>query len=234
MIKEINLQEIRNKIVEKIKLTDWYPAIGMYLHSEEFLKLLNFLLIESQEGRRFVPELKYVFNAFEQCSLKDLSVVFVGYDPYPQILVPDGLCFSCSRQPRVEKSLDFMFKELILQYPNASLNPDLKHWANQGILLFNSSLTTRPGKPGAHSLIWKEFTILILDYLAWNKPDLLYVFFGKNAQEFAKLVPDSNYKKLLIHPAAAAHNHSERWDSQNLFVEINEMLLRLNKKPINW
>jgi uracil DNA glycosylase len=66
-----------------------------------------------------------------------------------------------------------------------SLDPDLTRWSNQGILLLNTALTTTVGKIGQHYVIWKPFMAYIFDHLTWNNSGLVYIYMGKQAQEWA-------------------------------------------------
>ncbi len=107
---------------------------------------------------------------------------------------------------------------------------DLTKWANQGILMLNSALTTTIGKPGSHRLVWKPFTAALIDHLIWNKQDIIYVFLGKVAQEYADMIPDNCYKIFATHPASAAYTGQAEWDCNDLWNKINYQLEK-NEKP---
>ena len=57
---------------------------------------------------------------------------------------------------------------------------------------------------------------------------------GKQAQEWADCVNDNNYKFNVSHPASAAYNNEERWDSKNIFVEVNEVAKKQWNYSIKW
>jgi uracil-DNA glycosylase len=115
-----------------------------------------------------------------------------------------------------------------------SLDVDLTRWSEQGILLVNTALTTTVGKIGQHYNIWKPFMAYLFDYLTWNEAGLVYVYMGKQAQEWSETVNDTNYKFFVTHPASAAYSNQERWNSDNLFVKINEVVERQFNAKITW
>ena len=236
VLNEINLSEVKDKLYEKLKPSGWGDKLKTFIVSDDFDKILKFLLAEAQAGKRFTPVLKQVFRAFEQCQFKDLKVVMVGQDPYPHIGVADGIAFSCSNLGVVQPSLKFMFKEIEnTVYPDGyRWDPDLTRWSNQGVLLLNSSLTTTIGKVGQHYVIWQPFIAFLFDLLSHHYPNLVYVFMGKKAQEYMDYVTDTSVKIITSHPASAAHQQSERWESNDMFNKVNQKLKDQNLKTIVW
>ena len=234
-MEEVNLQEIQNKLYDNLKKAGWGPATVNFVAASDFGKILKSLLREAQDGKRFSPKIKHLFRAFEECPYDKLKVVVLGQDPYPQINTADGIAFSCSNQERVEKSLEYIFKSLTDTYDSSYVgDPDLKRWSQQGVLLLNCALTVTNNKPGAHQLLWKPFTTMLLDYLVWNKQDIIYVFMGKKAAEYAYIIPDNNYKLIVSHPASAAYNMSESWDCEDMWNKINKQLKLQNEETIRW
>ena len=232
---KVNLKEIQEKLYLRLKDSGWGERMKMFLLSQEFYSILEYLATESQEGRRFTPVLKQLFRAFEECPYDELKVVVIGQDPYPQAGVADGISFSCSNDGKVQKSLNYIFKEIeSTVYPDGyEWNPDLKRWSNQGVLMLNTAMTCEVGNIGAHVNLWKPFTLNLLDYLATYNTGLLYVFMGNKAKEFAKLIPQNNYKFFTTHPASAAYRGGI-WDSGNLFNSINKVLKENYNTEIKW
>jgi len=233
-MEEVNLQEVKDKLYEKLKANGWGPQLVNFIMTSDFDDILSFLLREAQDGKRFTPKVKHLFKAFEVCPFDKVNVVIIGQDPYPQINVADGIAFSCSNFGKVEKSLDYMFKSIGKTTGSLNNDPDLSRWANQGVLLLNSALTTTIGKPGTHQLLWKPFIAYVLDYLVWNRPNLIYVFMGKKAQDFADLIPDNNYKIMVSHPASAAYNEEPEWDCGDMWNKINKYLEQNERPRISW
>ena len=235
-LNQVNLEEVKVKLYEKLKPSGWGDKLKTFILSSDFDQILQVLLKEAQRGERFTPTLKQVFRAFEECPYDKLKVVMLGQDPYPQFEVADGIAFSCSNNGKVQKSLKFMFQELEdTVYPDGyTWDPDLKRWSNQGILLLNTALTTGVSKVGVHYILWQPFIAFLLDVLMYQNPGLIYVFMGQKAKEWADSVPENNYKLFTVHPAAAAHNKLEKWDSGDVFNQISKLVEKSYKEKIVW
>ena len=237
MISSVNLQDVKEKLYDKIGDSGWRDKLKSYLLGTEMDKILEYLLKEANDCKRFTPPMKYLFRAFEVCPFDKTEVVIIGQDPYPQLDVADGLAFSCSRKDKIEVSLQYILDAIKQTVPKELQDPnptsDLKRWADQGILLLNSGFTTTIGKPGTHQLLWKPFLVTLLDSLVWNKPGIIYVFLGKKAQEYMDLIPENNCKIAVTHPASASYSGT-KWDCQDLFNKVNKCLEAQQKPKIIW
>lgn len=233
-MKEIDLKEIQYKLYDSLKDSGWSNILKVFILSDEFLKILDYLWEESYNNRKFTPILKQLFRAFTECPYDDLRVVIVGQDPYPQIYAADGIAFSCSNKDKIEVSLKFIFQEIqktVYHEKDYVRDKDLKRWSNQGILLLNTALTTEIRKIGKHVEIWKPFINFLFDQLNSNKQDLIYVFMGKKAESFTKSInEDKNNIIITSHPASGAYRGKKGWESNDLFNKINQKL----KDPIVW
>lgn len=236
-VNTVNLEEIKYKLYEKLKPSGWGLKLRAFILSSDFDKILKTLLKDAQEGKRFTPQIKQIFRAFEECPYDNLKVVIIGQDPYPQIGIADGIAFSCSNTKNIEASLRYMFKEIEDTIPNPdgyTWDPDLRRWSNQGVLLLNSAFTTTVGKIGQHYNIWQPFMAHVLDQLMCYNTGLIYVFMGKKAQEWSESVSENNYKLMCSHPASAFHNSLDRWDSGDIFNKISDLSYKQFKEKIIW
>jgi uracil-DNA glycosylase len=237
LLNTVDLEEVKVKLYEKLKPSGWGDKLKTFIMSSDFDKILKQLLAEARDGQRFTPVLKQVFRAFEECPYKDLKVVMIGQDPYPYAGVADGIAFSCSNDGKVQASLKYMFKEIedtVYPMEGYTWDPDLKRWSNQGILMLNSAFTTTIGKVGMHYKLWQPFMAFLLDILMYQNPGLVYVFMGKKAQEWAESVPENNHKLFTSHPASAAHNNDERWNSGDIFNKTSNIVFKHYKYQIVW
>jgi uracil-DNA glycosylase len=227
MLDNIDLKEIQQKLYDRLKPTGWADKLKGFILSDDFYKILTVLLIEAQDGKRFTPLIKQLFRAFEECPFDSLKVVILGQDPYPYKDVADGIAFSCSNDKVIQPSLRYMFKEIeTTVYPGVTYtrDPDLTRWANQGVLLINTAFTTTINQIGSHYILWQPFLAYLFDTLNFGSPGLVYVFMGKKAQEWSHSIPENNHRINTMHPAAAAHNKDESWDSGDVFNKINNHL----------
>ena len=237
-IQQINISEIQKKLVETINHTDWYGLLNHFITKSEFQEILEKLVFEVEEGKRFVPKIKNTLNAFKECSFKDLKVVVIGQDPYPWLYknhpdgtVADGLAFSCGHSMKIQPSLEYIYNAMGKEPDDR--NPDLKYLANQGVLLLNSAFTVEVNKPGTHYHIWKPFMNIILDAICYNKSGIVFILLGKVAQQFEDMITEDNLILKASHPASAGYNKGI-WNCEDVFNKTNEYLKQRGKTIIQW
>ena len=238
MEQTINLEEIKEKLIEKLKPSGWAHKLKGFIQSSDFDKILETLYNEREDGKRFTPPLKDVFKAFEECPEKDLKIVFIGQDPYPQLGVADGMAFSCGVTMKPQPSLRNMFEaieETVYQGFPTYQDPNLTRWANQGVLLLNTALTCQVDKIGSHYNIWNEFVMYVFDMLNFTNSGLIFVLLGAKAQELESIIGPNHYILKASHPASAAYTKTT-WDCKNIFLRANEIIEANNGKThtINW
>jgi uracil-DNA glycosylase len=232
----MELQEIKQKMFDKLEPSGWYRVFKSFIFSSEFDDILTKLYTLSQEDKRFTPPLKQVFRAFEECPYDKLQVVIVGQDPYPQLGVADGIAFSCGNTNKLQPSLRYILEEVnrtVYNGHNVTHEVDLTRWSNQGILMLNTALTVEVGKIGSHYDIWRPFTAYLLDWLNNYNPGLIYVYMGKKAEEWSELTTNTEYKFTVKHPASAAYNGS-KWDSNDIFTKISSIVNNTSGNIITW
>ena len=231
----VNSQEFREQIYKKLEPTGWNTALRMFIKSNEFIRLIDRLKDDVVLDKRFTPTFKYVFKAFEECHYKDTRVIILGQDPYPQINVADGLAFSCSRQDKAEKSLQYIHSAIQKTVENAqpSVN-NLQYLADQGVLLLNTALTTQIGKPGTHQEYWKPFMAHLLDYVRMDNPNIVYLLLGKKAEFWEDLIDQPDNVVKASHPASAAYAKQHEWDCNDCFNKVNEILVSKELPEVNW
>lgn len=237
-MKEVNLEEIKSKLIEKLRPSGWATKLSSFINSSDFDKILKELYTEMLNNRRFTPPLKQVFTAFEKCEYNKLKVVIIGQDPYFNLGVADGMAFSCSSTMKAQPSLEQIFKALdktVYQEWPTYQNPDLSRWAEQGVLLLNSSLTTEIGKAGTHYSIWNDFIMYVIDMINLTNSGIIFILLGKKAQELESVIGPNHYILKASHPASAAYSDGD-WDCNDVFNEANKIITANNGKEliINW
>ena len=228
---EIDLNEIRDKLTDRLRPSGWADKLKGFVFSSDFDKIIEGLYTLRESGKRFTPIVKHSMRAFEECPYKDLKVVIIGQDPYPTLSIADGVAFSCSLSQRAQPSLEYIFNALTAEGIEHSSNPDLTRWANQGVLLLNYALTCEVNKPGTHYELWKDFMAYTLDMINAYPEPLVFIFMGKKAQELMPLIGDRHHKIITSHPVSASYS-GKQWDSRNCFTETNEKLDE--NKRITW
>lgn len=151
------------------------------------------------EGAVIYPKVDNVFEAFRLCSLDDLKVVILGMDPYIHPGEAHGLAFSVAGKPKkMPPSLRNIFKELAREYGVTRRDMNLTDWAQQGVLLLNTSLTVRMGETGSHIKVWKDFMTEFMKWLGGHTRDVVFLLWGNHAIGFEKWI-DKQHNLVLTH-----------------------------------
>lgn len=225
---DIDINLLRDNLNNKLKDSGWDRMLSPYVNGLSFDYIMNKLRDSVEQGLRFTPKFKDVFNGFYECPYDNLKVVIVGQDPYPQLGVADGIAFSCSIKGKAEKSLQYILKAL----EDEDGSVDLRRWSNQGVLLINTAFTCEVNKIGSHYGIWKSFTEHVFDNINRHNPDTIFILMGKKAEAWQTLLPNCKILKCS-HPASAAYRGGE-WDCNDVFNKANTILIKQDKTCINW
>jgi uracil-DNA glycosylase len=181
------------------------------------------------------PAPKLVFNAFEQCPFKQVKVVILGQDPYHGEGQAHGLSFSVQDGVRVPPSLQNIYKELAvdlgLDIPRSG---NLERWARQGVLLLNATLTVEKDKAGSHQgLGWEKFTDAVIKKISDEKDHVVFLLWGKYAQEKVKLIDESKHHILTSPHPSPFSAHSGFFGCRH-FSKTNIYLRKHNFGEIQW
>ena len=159
--------------------SSWKDILNDSFQSESFINLIKFLK-EEKKNHVIYPAGKHIFSAFNLCPFDNVNVVIIGQDPYHGPNQANGLCFSVADGIKPPPSLQNIFKEikqdLGLEIPSSG---NLEHWAEQGVLMLNATLTVRARQAGSHQKKgWEEFTDAIIRILSEKKENLIFYFGG--------------------------------------------------------
>lgn len=238
----VNLKEVKNKLIEKLRPSGWASELRGFLNSQDFDKVLESLYNDRCANKRFTPGLNQVFRAFEECPVDKLQVVIIGQNSYSEFRVADGIAFSCGNkitleantlprkiQPELQKIFEAIEDTVKPSISISIMNPDLTRWANQGILMLNTALTCRIGFPNTHVDIWYDFMAYILEIISIKHPNLVYVFMGDKAQYYEQFIVNHNLIITTEYPNAI-NNIRIPWICNDMFNRINNEI----KTPILW
>jgi len=237
---KINIQEKKDRLSQKL---EGWKVVQDFVQSSAFDSVMLNLISQVENDNRFTPKFKDIFNAFIHCPYDKLKVIFVGQDPYPQLDVADGISFSCSKTMKEQPSLRYIFDEIERTVYSPKIdkdestilregyNPDLKRWSKQGVLMLNTALTVAIGKIGSHYDIWKPFASYLFTELN-KRDDLVFVCLGKKAEQWESYM-NNNHVIKVTHPASAAYKGG-KWNSQDLFNQVNNYLESIDKSLIVW
>ena len=162
----------------------WKSVLADEFNSIYFSRLAAFVKNAYANGVVYPPG-KYIFEAFNRTPFDKVKVVILGQDPYHEPRQAHGLCFSVQKGVQVPPSLVNIYKELEQEYGTPFLNRDgdLTHWAEQGVLLLNATLTVAAGNAGSHQgKGWEMFTDAVVAKLAELREHLVFMLWGSYAR----------------------------------------------------
>ena len=214
--------------------TDWNPLLGGELEKTYFRELQNFI---SDQRKQFTvyPAPENVFAALHLTTYADTRVVVLGQDPYHGPNQAHGLCFSVQRNVAIPPSLANIYKELRadLNIPTPK-HGNLEHWARQGVLLLNTTLTVRAGEAGSHQGHgWETFTDEVIRTVNAKSHTVVFVLWGAFARKKKALIDTTKHHIVeSAHPSPlSAHNG---FFGSRPFTKINTALINSGLKPIDW
>jgi uracil-DNA glycosylase len=215
----------------------WLKVLGDEFDKDYMLKLKQFLKDEKQAGKLIYPKGVDIFNAFTKTPFTEVKVVILGQDPYHGPNQAHGLSFSVQKGVDVPPSLKNIYKELATDIPDFTIpkTGDLTHWAEQGVLLLNATLTVQAANAGSHQKKgWEQFTDTVIKTISDKKEGVVFILWGNYAQSKAVLIDET--KHLIIkstHPSPLAVSRGGFFGSKP-FSKTNAYLEKHGKKAIDW
>lgn len=181
------------------------------------------------------PQKNDVFNAFKITSPEKLRVVLLGQDPYINYGEAMGLAFSVPNGVKIPPSLRNIFKKLG-KYTKGVKNGDLTHWAEQGVLLLNTSLTVTERYSNSHSKLWKPITDKIIKYISDKYSNIVFMLWGGDAYKKQQLIDASKHHILISsHPSPLGCNKKlKEFPSFNDCKHFEECNSLIDGEPINF
>ena len=213
----------------------WKAVLKDEFSKPYFQQIPLHIKTEKSQGKTIYPPGSLIFNAFNTTPFEKVKVVILGQDPYHGAGQAHGLCFSVQNGVQPPPSLVNIFKELQddigVPIPN---HGNLTKWAQQGVFLLNASLTVRAGEPMSHSKIgWAEFTDSVIKKIATEKKHVVFLLWGKFAQEKRVLIDESKHCILRsVHPSPLSAYGG--FFGCKHFSKTNEYLVSKGIDPVDW
>ena len=168
----------------------WKNRLASEFAADYMGALSQFLRAEKAAGKHIYPAGSEIFAAFDMTPFDKVKVVILGQDPYHGAGQAHGLSFSVRHGIAPPPSLQNIYKELAndLGLPHPG-HGNLDSWANQGVLLLNSTLTVREGEAGSHAGHgWETFTDAIISYLGSSQEHIVFILWGAHAGKKTSLI----------------------------------------------
>jgi uracil-DNA glycosylase len=220
-----------------VKLESSWLAVLKDEFEKDYMKALKqFLVSEKQKGQKIFPPSDAIFNTFELTPFHQVKVVILGQDPYHGAGQAHGLSFSVQKGVKFPPSLQNIFKELetdIVGFTTPA-HGELTHWAKQGVLLLNATLTVRANEPGSHQKQgWETFTDEAIKAISTNKEGVIFILWGKFAQAKEGLI-DAHKHHIIKSAHPSPFSAYSGFFGSKPFSKTNELLARLGKEEIDW
>lgn len=219
-------------------LGTWKEPLKTFINSEKMKSIYKFVSKE-YSTKTILPPKNLIFNAFDKTTFDNLKVVLIGQDPYPTQGNAMGLSFSVSREVKIPKSLQNIYKclerdeKIKFKSPN---HGDLTKWATQGVFLLNATLTVEANNANSHHKKsgWVDFTDYVIKTISDKKDGIIFLLWGKYAIEKKKLINSKKHNIIEnIHPSPLAASKGD-FTASKQFSEVNEILEKEEKTQIDW
>ena len=229
---------------------DWQLLLADYLESPAWQRLCEALEDEYKvHGLTIRPDKDKLFYALQLTSLDSVKVILLGQDPYHSPNLAQGLAFSIPEtiplgSKHFPSSLRNMNKALAIEGFGSLRHGDLSHWAKQGVLLLNTSLSVRLGEANSHAQLgWKPLVETLIQKLSGNKSRLVWLLWGSHAQSLEEYIQNPEQHLILksshpsglgVYKTASPFIYPGDQRSCGHFIKTNEYLNTHKKGGIIW
>ena len=200
-----------------------------------YFELLTDFVRHAYATRQCFPPAKHIFRAFDLCPFDKVRVVIIGQDPYHDVNQAHGLCFSVQEGVPAPPSLVNIYKELNRDLGKPiPTSGDLTHWAKQGVLLLNATLTVEAHKAGSHQgKGWEELTDAAIQALNNQRTNVVFMLWGTYAQRKGQFIDRRKHLVLTtVHPSPLSAYRG--FIGCGHFSQANNYLQQHGLSPIAW
>lgn len=213
----------------------WKKVLQTEFEKPYFSQLSQFVKDEILSGQLVYPHPRNIFAAFDATPFDAVCVVILWQDPYHGPGQAHGLAFSVQQWVRNPPSLVNIFKEINNDFNKPAPNSgDLTHWAQQGVLLLNTTLTVRAGQPMSHAGKWWEtFTDAVIYTLSEKRDFLIFLLWWSHAQKKKSLIDTT--KHIILEAPHPSPLSAHRWFlGCGHFSKTNALLREHGIREIEW
>lgn len=218
-----------------VQIEDSWKQVLQPEFDKPYFDILTSFVRREYATKQCFPPGNLIFNAFNSCPFDRVRVVIIGQDPYHDVGQAHGLCFSVNEGIAIPPSLENIYKELHrdlgLPIPTSG---NLQHWADQGVLLLNATLTVEAHHPGSHqNKGWEELTDAAIQALNTRREHIVYMLWGSYAQRKGQFI-DRRKNLVLTAPHPSPLSAYRGFIGCGHFSAANDYLIKHGQKPIVW
>ncbi|MEM8925414.1 MAG: uracil-DNA glycosylase [Actinomycetota bacterium] len=214
--------------------TDWNPVLREEFAKPYWNELQTFVHEERSRHQVFPPH-DEVFAALHLTPYAEVKVLLLGQDPYHGPGQAHGLCFSVKPPVAPPPSLQNIFAEM---GTDLGIDPpdhgSLQHWATQGVLLLNATLTVRAHKAGSHQKKgWETFTDRVIQAVNDKQDTVVFILWGSYARRKKELI-DTGRHHVIESPHPSPLSAHRGFFGSRPFSRTNEALTAAGRQPVDW
>lgn len=213
---------------------DWAEVLDEEFEKPYYKELREFLK-HAYASERVYPPMEDIYNALRVTPYASTKVVILGQDPYHGPGQAHGLSFSVRPGVQPPPSLLNIFKEIESDIGCARPNHGcLLGWAEQGVLLLNTTLTVAQGRPKSHAGHgWETLTDAIIAKLSVRQTPMVFILWGAHAQSKVALI-DTHRHHIIKSPHPSPLSASRGFFGSRPFSRANAYLIQDGLDPIDW
>ncbi len=214
--------------------TDWNPLLRSEFNQPYWQDLMEFVHQERRQHQVFPPH-EEVFAALHLTPFESVKAVILGQDPYHGPGQAHGLCFSVRPGVPAPPSLKNIFAEMETDLGFAPPSSgSLTAWAEQGVLLLNTTLTVRARQAASHQgKGWEQFTDKIIEVVSQKSDRVVFVLWGSSARRKKPMIDLSRHAVVESPHPSPLSAHRGFLGSQP-FSKVNRLLEEAGRSPIDW
>jgi uracil-DNA glycosylase len=215
-------------------MTDWNPLLADELTKPYWSELMAFVKSERERYTVYPPDPE-VFAALHMTPHASVKAMILGQDPYHGPGQAHGLCFSVRRGVAPPPSLVNIHQELAsdLGCP-PPVHGSLEHWAHQGVLLLNATLTVRARSAASHQKKgWETFTDQVIRSVNGKSDRVVFILWGSSARQKKALI-DTSRHAIIESPHPSPLSAHRGFFGSRPFSRANAALEAEGRDPIDW
>lgn len=214
--------------------TDWNPLLRDQFDEPYWNELQSFVRDERSRHTVYPPH-DEVFAALHLTPHADVKVLLLGQDPYHGPGQAHGLCFSVRPGVEIPPSLANIFTELESDVGCARpAHGNLDHWARQGVLLLNTTLTVRARQAASHQRKgWETFTDRVIEVVNDKPEPVVFVLWGSAARK-KKAIVDTSRHTVIESPHPSPLSAHRGFFGSKPFSRANAALEAAGREPVDW
>ena len=215
-------------------MSNWKEFIYNTDFSKPNLAEIQAQLNQATQGCNVYPPQEQIFSAFDKTPLDQVRVVILGQDPYHEANQANGLAFSVNSGTKMPPSLRNIFKEIKADLGGElRTNTDLSDWAEQGVLLLNTSLTVIESQANSMAKLLEPFTDSVIRLLNEQEQPIVFGLWGNNARKKKSIIDMSRHYVIeSAHPSPLSANRG--FFGSKPFSKTNQILKQLGENEICW